>query len=76
MTKSIADAVLMYDVLGQLRGRKINTDAAATAYAWENGLSTERTAAVKAVAHGIPVRTVAKFADCPLMRLLAIITAM
>ena len=38
MSKSIADAVLASELLSMIRQRKINTDAAATAYAWEHSL--------------------------------------
>ena len=38
MSKSIADAVLASELLSMIRQRKINTDAAATAYAWEHRL--------------------------------------
>ena len=48
MTKSIADAVLASELLSMIRQRKINTDAAATAYAWEHSLVMDRSSAVKA----------------------------
>ena len=47
---SIADAVLASELLSMIRQRKINTDAAATAYAWEHSLPMDRTSAVKALA--------------------------
>ena len=50
MSKSIADAVLASELLSMIRQRKINTDAAATAYAWEHSLPMDRTSAVKALA--------------------------
>ena len=53
MTKSIADAVLASELLSMIRQRKINTDAAATAYAWEHSLPMDRTSAVKALAEDI-----------------------
>ena len=53
MTKSISDAVLMSEVLGQLRHGRINTDTAASAFAWENSLSMDRAKAVKALAKDI-----------------------
>ena len=50
MSKSIADAVLASELLSMIRQRKINTDAAATAYAWEHSLPMDRASAVKALA--------------------------
>ena len=50
MSKSIADAVSASELLSMIRQRKINTDAAATAYAWEHSLPMDRTSAVKALA--------------------------
>ena len=50
MSKSIADAVLASELLSMIRQRKINTDAVATAYAWEHSLPMDRTSAVKALA--------------------------
>ena len=50
MSKSIADAVLASELLSMIRQRKINTDAAATAYAWEHSLPMDRSSAVKALA--------------------------
>ena len=47
MSKSIADAVLASELLSMIRQRKINTDAAATAYAWEHSLPMDRASAVK-----------------------------
>ena len=49
-SKSIADAVLASELLSMIRQRKINTDAAAAAYAWEHSLPMDRTSAVKALA--------------------------
>ena len=49
MSTSIADAVLAVELLSMIRQRKINTDAAATAYAWEHSLPMERASAVKAL---------------------------
>ena len=50
MSKSIADAVLASELLSMIRQRKINADAAATAYAWEHSLPMDRASAVKALA--------------------------
>ena len=50
VSKSIADAVLASELLSMIRQRKINTDAAATAYAWEHSLPMDRATAVKALA--------------------------
>ena len=50
MSKSIADAVLASELLSMIRQRQINTDAAATAYAWEHSLPMVRASAVKALA--------------------------
>ena len=50
MSKSIADAVLASELLSMIRQRKINTDAAATACAWEHSLPMDRASAVKALA--------------------------
>ena len=50
MSKSIADAVLASELLSMIRQRKINTDAAAAAYAWEHSLPMDRASAVKALA--------------------------
>ena len=50
MSKSIADAVLASELLSMIRQRKINTDAAATVYAWEHSLPMDRVSAVKALA--------------------------
>ena len=50
MSKSIADAVLASELLSMVRQRKINTDAAAAAYAWEHSLPMDRASAVKALA--------------------------
>ena len=53
MTKSIADAVLASELLSMIRQRKINTGAAATAYAWEHSLPMDRSSAVEALAEDI-----------------------